>query len=75
MTGCAHEWALPREPNRVRCLHCGITAERRRAGSPWISGEVGPEAVIPLERTRPAQVSWLWAEDWDSPEDAVYDTW
>lgn len=32
-------------------------------------------AVVTSEQLVRNYVSALWAEDWDSPEDAVYDTW
>jgi hypothetical protein len=43
----------------------------------------GSEAVMPVldlapdpeERDRRGYVSQLWAEDWDCPEDSIYDTW
>lgn len=53
-----------------------------------VSGGVSVSTTVPLgnavnsadgdralEADMRAYVSRLWAEDWDSPEDAVYDTW
>lgn len=53
-----------------------------------VSGGVSVSTTVPLgtavdsadgdralDADMRAYVSRLWAEDWDSPEDAVYDTW
>lgn len=66
------------------------TAEASVAFRPQfdVSGGVSVSTTIPLgtavdsadgdrelDADMRAYVSRLWAEDWDSPEDAVYDTW
>lgn len=65
-------------------VRMGATTEHRGyvdlGADPVPTGNV--EIIVDEARVTPTDdefmrsyVSRLWAEDWDSPEDAVYDTW